>query len=56
MCKTLFYFQLLMLLFAFSQISVHIYYMSTLNHISIEIFCIKEVIYTNKTHQGQKLI
>ena len=41
-CKTISYSQLLMLLFAFRQVSVYSYYMSTLNHISIEIFSIKE--------------
>ena len=46
-----------MLLFAFGQISVHIYYIITLNHISIEIFPIKEDMYTNKnTIHGRKII
>ena len=44
-----------MLLFAFWQVSI--YYMSTLNHITIEIFSIKKDMYTNKnTIHGKKLI
>ena len=46
-----------MLLFAFLQISVHIYYMSILIYSSVESSSLKEDIYTNKnTIYGHRLV